>query len=234
MIVDVQQQTPEWLEMRHGAVTASRVADVMAKLKNGGEAAVRASYKAELLCERLTHLTYEHYVSPSMQWGIDNEPLAKASYEIATGFAISSGGLAMHPKIKWLMASPDGLVHDDGLVECKCPNTSTHLDYILAGVVPPEYHWQMLCQMACAERKWCDFVSYDPRLPDSLQLFIRRLEWDGERIAKMEQEVEKFIAEIEDEIILLSKSKLIDLDGTLETKLKASLQDAEKETLGDA
>jgi putative phage-type endonuclease len=226
MIVDVQQQTPEWLEMRHGTVTASRVADVMAKLKNGGEAAVRASYKAELLCERLTHLTYEHYVSPSMQWGIDNEPLAKASYEIATGFAISSGGLAMHPKIKWLMASPDGLVHDDGLVECKCPNTSTHLDYILAGVVPPEYHWQMLCQMACAERKWCDFVSYDPRLPESLQLFIRRLEWDGERIAKMEQEVEKFIGEIEDEIILLSKSKLIDLDPSLIGKLKESVGDA--------
>src|SRR5690242_7576908 len=234
MIVEVQQQTPEWLQMRCGAVTASRVADVMAKLKNGGEAAVRASYKAELLCERLTHTAYEHYVSPSMQWGIDNEPLAKASYEIATGFAISSGGLALHPKIKWLMASPDGLVHDDGLVECKCPNTSTHLNYILAGVVPAEYQLQMLCQMACAERQWCDFVSYDPRLPESLQLFVRRFERDDERIKKMEAEVEKFIAEIEDEIILLSKSKLIDLDPSLETKLRESILAAERPDLSQA
>lgn len=223
MIVEVQQQTPEWLEMRIGAVTASRISDVMAKLKNGSESASRAAYKAELVCERLTHLTYEHYVSPSMQWGIDNEPLAKASYELATGFAISSGGLALHPKIKWLMASPDGLVHDDGLIECKCPNTSTHLDYILAGVVPPEYQPQMLCQMACAERQWCDFVSYDPRLPESLQLFVRRFERDEARIGRMEAEVEKFISEVEDEIILLSKSKPIDLDPTLETQLRASL-----------
>lgn len=235
MIVDIQQQSPEWLQMRHGAVTASRVADVMAKLKNGADSAARGAYKAELLCERLTHMTYEHYVSPSMQWGIDNEPLAKASYEIATGNAISSGGLALHPRIKWLMASPDGLVHDDGLVECKCPNTSTHLNYVLAGVVPAEYQLQMLCQMACAERQWCDFVSYDPRLPDSLQLFIRRFERDDVRIAKMEAEVEKFIGEIEDEIILLSKSKLIDLDTTLEARLRKSVEQSEgKESLADA
>lgn len=226
MIVEVQQQTPEWLQMRIGAVTASRVADVVARLRNGSEAAVRASYRAELVCERLTHLSYEHYVSPAMQFGIDNEPLAKAAYELATGFAIDNGGLALHPRIKWLMASPDGLVHDDGLIECKCPTTATHIGYLKAGVVPTEYQLQMLCQMACAERQWCDFVSYDPRLPESLQLFIRRFERDNERIAKMEAEVEKFISEVEDDIIALSKSKMIDLDPTLVGRLKESLNDA--------
>lgn len=224
MIVEVEQQSPDWLSMRIGAVTASRVRDVMAKLKNGEEAATRAAYKAELVCERLTSLAYEHYVSPSMQWGIDNEPLAKASYELATGLAIDPGGLAVHPKIKWLMASPDGLVGEHGLIECKCPNTSTHLGYILAGVVPPDYQPQMLCQMACAERQWCDFVSYDPRLPERLQLFVRRFERDNERIKRMESDVEQFLAEVEEEIALLDKSTLIDLDPALETKLRESLK----------
>lgn len=224
-IVEVEQGSAEWLAMRIGAVTASRMSDVMARLKTkNSEASVRQNYKSEIVCERLTGLACEHYVTDEMQWGIDNEPLAKAAYEIQVGSDISSGGLAMHPSIKWLMASPDGLVGDDGLVECKCPKTATHKDYILAGEVPPEYHWQILCQLACSERKYCDFISFDPRMPKELQLFVRRFERDNERIKQMEAEIVKFLAEVDEQIARLGKSTMVDLDPTLESKLKASLE----------
>jgi putative phage-type endonuclease len=222
-LIEIQQGTAEWLQMRVGSVTASYMANVMEKLKKGGETQARKNYKVELVCERITGLKYEHYVTPSMEWGIENEPLARAAYEVETGFEAKPGGIALHDRIKWLMASPDGLVGEDGLVEFKCPTTATHIEYIGAGVVPPEYHWQMLCQMACSGRKWCDFVSFEPRMPYALQLFIRRMERDDARIAEMEAEVEKFIGEIEDSIIALSKCKLIDLDPSLEGKLKASI-----------
>lgn len=210
-LVDIQQQTAEWLQMRIGAVTASRMNDVMAKLKNGNPSQARKDYAAELVRERLTNRASEHFVSRAMEWGIDNEPLAKAAYELEFDVQLQSGGLAMHDRIKWLMASPDGLVGKDGLVECKCPTTATHIEYFTAGVVPEECRWQMYCQMACADRKWCDFVSYDPRLPASLELFVRRLERNDEIIVKMEAEVERFIGEVEDSIIALSKSKAIDV-----------------------
>lgn len=212
MIVEIQQQTAEWLQMRVGAVTASRVADVMAKSKRGGELQCRKDYKAELVCERLTNLKYEHYVTPAMEWGIEHEKLARAAYELETGLIVEAGQLALHDRIKWLMASPDGLVGVDGLVEFKCPTTATHIEYFTGGVVPEEYHWQMLCQMACAQRDWCDFVSYDPRLPGALQLFVRRLNWDQDRITQMEAEVEKFVGEVEDSIIALSKNKAVDTE----------------------
>lgn len=210
-LVSVQQQTAEWLEMRIGAVTASRMADVMAKLKSGKPSQARLNYMAELVCERLTNRKQDHYVTPAMEWGIENEKLARAAYEVEFGVETQPGGLAMHDRIKWLMASPDGLVGEDGLVELKCPTTATHIEYFTAGVVPEEYHWQMLCQMACSGRQWCDFVSLDSRLPESLQLFVRRLPRDEKRIAELEAEAEKFIEEIADCIIALSKNKAIDV-----------------------
>lgn len=211
ILEDVIQNSPEWLQMRLGAVTASRVADVMARLvRKDGEAQTRQNYKSELLCERLTGRAAEHYVSPAMEWGIENEPLAKAAYEIETGLDIEPGGIAVHQSIKWLMASPDGLLASNGLVECKCPNTSTHIEYIIAGVVPAEYHWQMLCQMACAERTFCDFVSFDPRLPKNLQLFVRRFERDDARIEQMEREVVKFLSEVDELIERVKGCTLVD------------------------
>lgn len=222
-LVEVEQNSVEWLEMRIGAVTASRVAAVMARLKNGGEAQVRQDYKAEVICERLTGRATEHFVSVPMEWGIENEPLAKSAYEVETGLDLVPGGLAMHPSIKWLMASPDGLLASNGLIECKCPNTATHLEYIIAGVVPAEYQWQMLCQMSCAERSFCDFVSFDPRLPKKLQLFVRRFERDDARIAAMESEVIKFLAEVDELIEKVKKCDMVDLDPSLTTRLQASI-----------
>lgn len=221
-LVDVEQQSAEWLQMRIGCVTASRVADVMARLKSGGEAMARKNYKAEIICEMLTGRAAEHFVTPAMEWGIDNEQFARNAYEVELETVIEPGGFALHERITRLGASPDGLVGDDGLVEFKCPTTATHLGYIIGGVVPAEYHWQMLCQMACADRQWCDFVSFDPRLPKKLQLFVRRFERDDARIAEMEAEVEKFLWECVEQVKALDKTKFIDVS-TLEGKLQESL-----------
>lgn len=209
VIEGIEQQTTEWLQMRIGCVTGSRVADVMAKLKRkDGEAQCRADYKSQIVCEILTNRAFDHYVSPAMQWGLDNEIFARNAYEVAVD-SVQQVGFALHAKIQRLGASPDGLVGDDGLVEFKCPNTTTHLEYIITGEVPHEYHWQMLCEMACAERQWCDFVSYDPRLPKHLQLFVRRFHRDDARIAVMEVEVDQFLTEVAEKIETLKRCDLI-------------------------
>lgn len=194
--LNIQQGSPEWLQERCGCVTASRVKDVVAKLKNGKESAARASYRLELLTEVLTGSVTEHYVSQAMDFGTENEPLARTCYELAKGVDVERIGYVKHAHIPRTGASPDGLVGDDGLVEIKVPNTTTHLAYLIEGVVPEEYKPQMFWQLACANRQWCDFVSYDPRLPSDFGLFIVRLERDEKVIAEMEQEVTKFIAEL--------------------------------------
>lgn len=228
MLVEVEQGSAQWLEMRIGRVTGSRVAEVMACLvRKNGEAAARQAYKAELVCEILTGRAVQHYVTREMEWGIETEILARNAYEIEVA-SVEPVGFAIHPKIERFGASPDGLVGADGLAEFKCPNTATHIDYIMQGVVPAEYHWQMLAEMACAERQWCDFVSYDPRLPKKLQLFVRRLERDNARIARMEAEVRQFLAEVDGVVERINGCDLIDLDGSLETKLRKSMEAAAK------
>jgi putative phage-type endonuclease len=197
IVAELEQRTPEWYSMRSGCATGSKVADIMTKLKKGGYGAARANYVLEVAWSRLTGLTMDHYVSPAMLFGMENEPLARAAYEIATDSMVSEVGLALHPRIKFFAASPDGLIGDRGVLECKCPNSSTHLTYLLRGEVPEEYQWQMLAEMACCERDWCDFVSFDPRMPDNLQLFVRRFHRDEARIAEMEAEVELFLTEVE-------------------------------------
>lgn len=194
--LNIQQQTPEWLIERIGSVTASRVADVVGKLKSGKSSAARDNYMLELLAEVVTGRAGEHYVSVPMQFGIENEPLARTCYELRTGFEVIRMGYIRHSNIPRTGASPDGLVGDDGMVEIKVPNTTTHLAYFIEGIVPTEYAPQMNWQMACSGRQWVDFVSYDPRLPEEYGLFIVRLERDDKVIAEMEREVEKFIAEL--------------------------------------
>ncbi len=191
-----QQGSTEWLLERCGSVTASRVKDVVAKLKNGKESAARASYKLELLTEVLTGRAAEHYVSAEMQHGIETEPIARTTYEMAKGVEVERIGYARHPRIPRCGASPDGLVGDDGLVEFKCPTTATHLHYVLNETIPDEYLPQCMWQMACSGRQYCDFVSFDPRLSEDFGLFIKRLERDDKLIGEMEAEVEKFIGEL--------------------------------------
>ena len=197
-----QQRSPEWFAVRIGKVTGSRVADLMARTKTGFGAS-RANYMAELICERLTGEQAERYVSAEMQRGTDLEPQARAAYSFLHDRTVEECGFLVHPAIADFGASPDGLIGTDGLVELKCPNTATHIDYLLSGEVPGKYQTQMQAQMACAGRSWCDFVSYEPRLPDAMQLFIRRIPRDDVFIGAMEKDIRAFLDELNDKIARL-------------------------------
>ena len=206
-IVSVPQGSPEWLEARAGKVTASRIADVLAKVKTG-EAAGRRDYRAQLVAEILTGRPQESgFTNDAMRWGTEQEPYARAAYECQAGVLVDQVGMVLHPSIERGAASPDGLVDPDGLVEIKCPNTATHLDYLLDGTVPAKYQPQMLWQMACTGRDWCDFVSFDPRLPEDLQLFVVRFQRDQARIDAMEAEVRAFLVEVEETVSRLRAIK---------------------------
>jgi putative phage-type endonuclease len=191
---EIIQGSPEWFEVRCGKVTASRVADVVAKTKTGWGAS-RANYAAELIAERLTGTASEGFTSSAMQWGTDNEPAARAAYQFEMNMRVGLVGFVIHPTIADSGASPDGLVGDDGLVEIKCPNTATHIDTLIKKAVPAKYVTQMQWQMACTGRHWCDFVSYDPRLPEPMQIFIQRVLRDDTVIRELETEVVTFLRE---------------------------------------
>lgn len=198
----IVQGSPEWFAERVGKVTASRVADVVARTKSGWGAS-RANYMAELIAERLTGVKSEGFVSAAMQHGIDTEPQARDAYSFYAGVDVEQVGFIAHPTIEMSGASPDGLVGNDGLVEIKCPSTATHIDTLLDGKVPERYVLQMQWQMACTGRKWCDFVSFDPRMPESMRLFIKRVERDENLIASLEKDVELFLREVETKVAAL-------------------------------
>jgi putative phage-type endonuclease len=196
------QRTEDWYAARLGKVTASRVADVMAKTKSGYSAS-RANYMAQLICERLTGTQGESFQNAAMAWGTEQEPAARGAYEARTGLLVQETGFVPHPTISMAGASPDGLVGDDGLVEIKCPNTATHIDTLLGGSAALKYRDQMMMQMACTGRQWCDFVSYDPRMPANMQIFVVRVIRDERAISEMEGEICKFLAEMETKLARL-------------------------------
>jgi putative phage-type endonuclease len=175
----------------------------MAKTKSGPSAS-RANYLAQLVTERLTGTVADSFSNAAMQWGTDHEPQARAMYELETGNTVMEIGFAIHPTIEMSGASPDGLVGDDGLVEIKCPNSATHIATLLGGKPDGKYVKQMQWQMACTGRAWCDFVSFDPRLPDAMQMTIIRVDRCAETIAEMEAEVTAFLAEVENTVAELN------------------------------
>ena len=195
----MEQRTDEWFEVRLGKVTASRICDVLSKTKSGYSAA-RKNYMAQLICERLTGNREESFKTAAMQRGNDIEPKARARYMLETGELVEETGFINHPIINMSGASPDGLVGEDGLIEIKCPNTATHLEFLRTKTPKPEYLLQMLWQMACTGRKWCDFVSYDDRLPEHLSFQMVRINRDDERIKEIEEEVQKFLHELDKQI----------------------------------
>jgi putative phage-type endonuclease len=196
------QGSIEWLAARVGKVTASRVADVIATTKTGYGAS-RANYMAELIAERLTGQPAERYANAAMAHGTATEPEARDLYAFMVDAEVEQVGLVEHPIVADSGASPDGLVGDDGLVEIKCPNTATHIETLLGQTVPAKYVTQMQWQMACTGRQWCDFASYDPRLPESMRIFIQRVERDEEYIAWLEAEVTKFLTELDEKVAAL-------------------------------
>lgn len=195
MTEEIIQGSDEWKALRLGKVTASRVADVIAKTKSGYSAG-RANYAAQLIAERLTGTVAESYTNAAMQHGTETEPEARAAYEFYQGVTVKEVAFVPHPKIDQAGCSPDGLVDDDGLVEIKCPQTATHLETLLGQAVPSKYETQMQFQMACTGRSYCDFVSYDPRMPENMRLFIKRVPRDDKRIAELETEIAAFLLEL--------------------------------------
>jgi putative phage-type endonuclease len=191
----IEQRTEAWHQARMGKVTASRVADLMAKTKSGPSSS-RANYMATLIVERLTGVREEGFTNAAMIWGVDTEPQARAAYEFLTDATVIEEGFVLHQAIPDFGASPDGLVGDVGLLEIKCPQTAAHLDVLLSGEVPGKYVTQMQAQMACTGRAWCDFVSFDPRMPGEMQLFVKRVHRDEVFIAAMEGEIAAFLAEL--------------------------------------
>jgi len=192
----MDQHSSEWFSARLGKVTASKVKDVMAKGRGGAPSATRQNYMMQLLCERLTGKREEGFTSAAMARGTELEPVARSAYEIDKGVMTSETGLILHPKIEGFGASPDGLVDDRGMLEIKCPNTATHVFTMQSGKHDPQYEWQMFAQLACADRDWVDFVTFDDRLPDELQYACFRLERDEARIRQMETEIKLFLEEL--------------------------------------
>jgi putative phage-type endonuclease len=202
----MEQRTDDWFAARLGKVTASRVADVIAKTKTGYGAG-RANYMADLVVERLTGQKASSFTNAAMEWGTQTEPQAKTAYAAKTGILVEEVGFIDHPTVAMSGASPDGFA-EEGLVEIKCPNTATHLEYIFDGKPPQKYVTQMQWQMACAGKPWCDFVSYDPRLPERLQLLVVRVPRDDDYIKILEQEVTTFLQELDDKLNKLEKVTL--------------------------
>ena len=198
------QGTAEWLQERAGKLGASSIADAMARTKNGYGAS-RANLMARLLTERLTGMPVETFSSAAMQWGNDTEPQARAAYEFQRDVEVSETGWVPHRSIANTGCSPDGLVDGGGLVEIKCPQTATHIETLLARTIPGKYVVQMQWQMEVTGTDWCDFISFDPRLPLRMQMFVQRIERDDNRIAEIREEVTTFLAELDQKIHQLNE-----------------------------
>ena len=206
-MTEVVQGSEAWFQQRCGKATASRIADIVAKTKSGYSTS-RANYMAQLVVERMTNQVAESYTNAAMEHGITYEPIARANYELKMNLLVTETGAIDHPTIAMSAASPDGLVGDDGCLEIKCPITATHISTLLGEEVAKKYYDQMQWQMACTGRSWCDFVSFDPRMPEGLQLFVKRIPRDDKYLAELEVEVIQFLKEVDDKV-----NKLNDLKG---------------------
>lgn len=196
---EIVQGSPEWHAIRLGKVTASRIADVCARTKTGWGAS-RKNYMAELVAERLTGVRGDGFTNAAMQWGVDMEPEARLAYEFYRDATVVQVGFVPHPTIGDTGASPDGLVGDDGLVEIKCPNTATHIETLRGGACAEKYFLQMQWQMVCTGRQWCDFASYDPRMPESMRLFVDRVQRQESTTAAIEKAVLSFLTELRETV----------------------------------
>lgn len=201
--IHVEQGTDEWKRLRLGYVSASNLDAVMAKGKAGAESITREKYKTRLAIERLTGEIGESYSNSSMEWGVETEEKAAMAYEVSCETLLDKTGFWKHPTLPWVGCSPDRLVDQDGLVEIKCPDSHTHVKYWRSKQVPTEYVKQVQGQIWVMEREWCDFVSFDPRMPEKSRLLIVRAYRDEELIKAMQEETEKFLEEVDKLIIEL-------------------------------
>jgi putative phage-type endonuclease len=193
----MQQGTDEWFAARLGIPTASRFGDVMATGRGGKPSATRKNYMAQLLLERLTGQRQETFQSAAMRWGTETEPLAREAYEAEEGVLVEECGLiTLGDDARRIGASPDGLVGDDGLLEIKCPESAQALQNALDGLYHENYHWQVQGQLLITGRKWCDFVVFDPRLPEKMQYHCTRIMAGPTAIGDLSKGLRDFASEL--------------------------------------
>lgn len=200
-VIDAPQRSPEWFAARAGRLTGSKAADAMSFLKGGKESAARRDYRFQLVAERLSGQPQEDgYVNEAMQRGIDKEPDALGAYEVLTGRVGRKSGFLSHDTIL-AGCSLDAHVGDfSGIVEIKCPKTVTHLKYLRAGVVPEDYLPQITHNLWISGAAWCDFLSFDDRLPENMRTFLVRVNRDEKAIAAYVEAATKFLSEVDLEV----------------------------------
>jgi putative phage-type endonuclease len=198
----IEQGTPEWLELRMGRSTGSRYKDVLA----GGQGATRRSYMVELAAEVLTSAPQPTFSNEAMRWGTETEPQARSMYELNNGVEVEQVSFVSHESIN-TGVSPDGFPGSDGLVEFKCPNTKTQIETFLKGDMPTGHKAQVQGQMWVAEREWCDFVSFDPRIIGDAGYFQKRIYRDEKYIKELEEKLKIFDEELQELILKLRGSK---------------------------
>lgn len=195
----LNQGSEEWLQARIGKCTGSRFNDACSFTRAGSETAARRNYKYQIIAERLTNEQQDFYTNRAMDWGTDTEDSARLAYEFKTGHDVKQVGMLVHPELPDVGFSPDGLVGDDGAIEIKCPETSTHIQTLTSGKIPYKYLEQVLGVMWVTGRKWCDFISYDPRLPEDLQMIVIRLNRDEQQIEQLDSDIRTFLIEVDKE-----------------------------------
>src|SRR5262245_38739731 len=197
----LKQGSDEWRAFSAGRVGASAIAALTSTLLNGSPGAGWAGLLGTTIAGRLTGIPpSDGYSSAAIQWGLEQEPNARAEYQRERLVEVEQVGCIVHPRIPFALASPDGMVGHDGLVEIKCPMTHNHVETLLNKKVPSRYDYQLQWQLACTERSWVDFASYDPRLPEHMALFIKRVYRNDQVIAMLEKKVSAFMLEVDDRI----------------------------------
>ena len=207
LILDVEQGTPEWLQARTGLLTGSRASDAIGVLKSGKESAARRDYRIQLVSERLTGRPQEDtFVNAAMQHGTDTEPAARGAYEAITGQLIRQTGFIQRPDVL-AGCSLDGHVGSlEGILELKCPKTATHLGYLLRPhELPKRYIPQVTHNLWVTGATWCDFVSFDDRLPEPMQLFAVRVRAEELGVETYAEKALAFLAEVDAELAKLQE-----------------------------
>jgi putative phage-type endonuclease len=199
----MEQGTPEWHAARLGKLTGSRIAMATAKGLKGAPSRTRAKLMGLLACERMTGRPMDHYISGPMDWGIETEAQARLAYQFDRNVRIETVGLVDHPTIPMAGASPDGLVGADGQVQFKCPEVHTHFETILGASIDGGYIKQMQWELAVTGRAWVDFASFDPRVPEEMQLHVVRVKRDPALIETLEAEGRQFLAELDNMVASL-------------------------------
>jgi putative phage-type endonuclease len=193
MIIETpEQRTPDWIAARRGLCTGSRVKELF------GTKAARTTYMHQLVAERMTDVAAEFFVNDAMKHGTEQEPFAREEYEAKTGEIVSEVGFVLHPTIEFFGASPDGLIGDDGLIEIKCPTTVKYVSWVIDNEIPKEHKPQMIAQLVCTGRKWCDFVAYDPRIKVGPKIWIKRFTPTEKEREEVEEVVSQFLQEVDD------------------------------------